>query len=129
MAEFLETLQTEVRDAYVGVFAHHWERADRPDRAVAYLLRAGERAAAQFANVEAAEFFSRALALTPGYSLERYTLLLARERIYDLMGAREAQARDLDALEMLSQALDDPQREAEIAYAVPTTPKTRATIR
>ncbi len=115
VAEFLEGLRTEVRDAYVGVFAHHWERADRPDRAVAYLLRAGERAASQFANVEAAEYFSRALALTPGYSLERYTLLLARERIYDLMGAREAQAHDLDALEMLSQALNDPQCEAEIA--------------
>ncbi len=115
MAEFLESLQTELRDAYVGVFAHHWERADRPDRSVIYLLRAGERAAAQFANVEAAEYFSRARALTPGYSLERYTLLLARERIYDLMGAREAQARDLDALEMLGQALNDPQRKAEIA--------------
>lgn len=115
VAEFLESMRTELRDAYVGVFAHHWERADRPDRAVTYLLRAGERAAAQFANVEAAEYFSRALALTPGYSLERYTLLLARERIYDLMGARAAQGRDLDALEMLAQALNDPQREAEIA--------------
>ena len=115
VAEFLESLRTELRDAYVGVFAHHWERADRPDRAVTYLLRAGERAAAQFANVEAAEYFSRALALTPGYSLERYTLLLARERIYDLMGARESRMRDLDTLEKLAQALDDPLREAEIA--------------
>jgi class 3 adenylate cyclase/tetratricopeptide (TPR) repeat protein len=115
VAEFLESYRTELRDAQVGVFAHHWERADRPDRAVAYLLRAGERAAEQFANVEAAEYFSRALALTPGYSLQRYTLLLARERIYDLMGARAAQGRDLDALETLAQALNDPQREAEIA--------------
>jgi len=115
VAEFLESLRAELRDAYVGVFAHHWERAARPDRAVTYLLRAGERAAAQFANVEAADYFSRALSLTPGYSLERYTLLLARERIYDLMGARESQARDLDALETLAQALDAPQHEAEIA--------------
>jgi class 3 adenylate cyclase/tetratricopeptide (TPR) repeat protein len=115
VAEFLESMRSELRDTYVGVFAHHWERADRPDRAVTYLLRAGERAAAQFANVEAAEYFSRALALTPGYSLERYTLLLARERIYDLMGDREARACDLDALETLAQALDDPLREAEIA--------------
>lgn len=115
VAEFLENLRTEVRDAYVGIFAHHWERADRPDRAVTYLLRAGERAAAQFANVEATEYFSRALSLTPGYSLERYTLLLARERIYDLMGAREAQVHDLDALETLAQALNDPHCEAEIA--------------
>jgi class 3 adenylate cyclase/tetratricopeptide (TPR) repeat protein len=115
VAEFLESLRAELHDAYVGVFAHHWERADRPDRAVMYLLRAGERAAAQFANVEATDYFSRALSLTPGYSLERYTLLLARERIYDLMGARQEQARDLDALEMLAQALNAPQREAEIA--------------
>ncbi|MBN2389839.1 MAG: AAA family ATPase [Anaerolineae bacterium] len=115
VAEFLEGLRSDLRDTYVGLFAHHWERADRPDRAVTYLLRAGEQAAAQFANVEAAEYFSRALALTPGYSLERYTLLLARERIYDLMGAREARARDLDTSEKLAQALDDPLREAEIA--------------
>ncbi|MGC9393269.1 MAG: ATP-binding protein [Anaerolineae bacterium] len=115
VAEFLESMRSELRDTYVGVFAHHWERADRPDRAVTYLLRAGERAAAQFANVEAVEYFSRALALTPGYSLERYTLLLARERIYDLMGAREARACDLDTLQKLAQALDDPLHEAEIA--------------
>ena len=115
VAEFLGSMRSELRDTYVGVFAHHWERADRPDRAVTYLLRAGEQAAAQFANVEAVEYFSRALALTPGYSLERYTLLLARERIYDLMGTREARARDLDTLEKLAQALDDPLREAEIA--------------
>ncbi|MFN2110447.1 MAG: ATP-binding protein [Anaerolineae bacterium] len=115
VAEFLENLRSDLRDTYVGLFAHHWERADRPDRAVTYLLRAGEQAAAQFANVEAAEYFSRALALTPSYSLERYTLLLARERIYDLMGDREARARDLDTLEKLAQALDDPLREAEIA--------------
>jgi predicted ATPase/class 3 adenylate cyclase len=115
VAESLETLSAEQRDRHVGVFAHHWERADKPERAVGYLLQAGEKAAAQFANVEAVDYFSRALALTPGYSLERYTLLLARERVYDLLGLRAEQARDLDALETLTQVFSDPQREAEVA--------------
>ncbi len=115
VAEALETLDAEQRDRYVGLFAHHWERADNPERAVGYLLRAGEKAAAQFANLEAVDYFSRALAMTPGYSLERCALLLARERVYDLLGQRAEQAHDLDALETLTQVFGDPQREAEVA--------------
>jgi len=115
VAESLETLDAEQRDRYVGLFAHHWERADNPERAVGYLLRAGEKAAAQFANLEAVDYFSRALAMTPGYSLERCNLLLARERVYDLLGQRDEQAQDLDALEALTEVFCDPQREAEVA--------------
>lgn len=41
--------------------AYHWLGAERPDRALPHLARAGEAALAVFANVEAVEFFSKAI--------------------------------------------------------------------
>lgn len=102
-------------DVYAGELAFHCEQGRQIDKAITYLRQAGEQAAAQFANSEAIDYFSRALALTPEtHYAERYDLLLARERIYDVQGAREAQARDLAALEELAQASSD-ERRAEIA--------------
>jgi adenylate cyclase len=81
-----------------------------------YARLAGERAAAHFANAEAVSYFSQALDLTPEKDLDtRYDLLLAREKVYDLQGEREAQQRDLLTLEELAQALDDNQKRAEVA--------------
>ena len=115
VAEALERLHPDRRDEQVGVFAHHWERAARPKRALRYLLRAGQQAALQFANVEAEDYFSRALPLTSGQNQERYIVLAARERIYDLMGAREKQVEDLAALTALVGDLRDAQRDAEVS--------------
>jgi len=116
VAEALERLFPGRIEEQLGLLAHHWERAGERERAVEYLRRAGEQAAAQFANEEAVDYFSRALDLTPEEDLvERYELLLARERVYDVQAAREAQRRELAALEQLAEALDDDRRRAEVA--------------
>jgi len=126
VAEALERLFPERAEELVGLLAHHWERAGETGRAVAYLRQAGEQAAAQFANAEAVSYFGRALSLTPEEDLaERYALLLAREKVYDVQGAREAQARDLAALEGLVKVLDNNRHRAELVlrqanYAVTT---------
>jgi class 3 adenylate cyclase len=118
-AEALERLYPERVEEQLGLLAYHWEGAGARERAVGYLRRAGERAAAQFANEEAVEYLSSALALVPEDDLaERYVLLLAREGAYYLQGAREAQAEDLSMLETLAEALDGPQesgRRAQVA--------------
>jgi tetratricopeptide (TPR) repeat protein len=112
---------------YYGLIADHLEAAGRSRQAIDYLRRAGDRAAIQFANAEAVAFFSRALDLTPGDDLtERHSLLLAREQIHDLLGDREAQARDLAELQRLANALHDKGRQAESAlrqarYALATS--------
>ena len=114
----LEELYGDRSDEIAVQLARHFVAADIPEKARYYLRRAGEQAAVQFANDEAKNYFSRTLDLTPeDEQAERYALLLARERIYDLQGAREAQLRDLTVLEALAQALDDNRKQTEVALA------------
>jgi len=116
VAEALERLFLDRIGEQLGFLAYHWDRAEEQEKAVHYLRRAGEQAAAQYASMEAVNYFSRALDLTPGRDLAgRYTLLLARERVYDLQAAREDQQRDLGVLESLANDLDDDRRRAEVA--------------
>jgi tetratricopeptide (TPR) repeat protein len=115
-AEALERLYPERIEEQLGALAHHWERAGDAGKAIAYLSRAGEQAAAQFANAEAVAYLSRALDLVGEDDLaERYALLRAREGVLDLQGAREAQQEDLEALEALANTLADPIRQADVA--------------
>jgi len=101
---------------YLGLIASHLEESGQTEQTVAYLKRAGEQAAAQFANAGAIAYLSHALKLTPKDDLAgRYALLLAREAIHHLQGARDAQAKDLDALEHLAQVRQRPEEQAEVA--------------
>jgi tetratricopeptide (TPR) repeat protein len=101
---------------YYPLLVHHWHGAEDMAQERRYAQLAGEQAAAQFANAEAEIYLSRALALTTKDDLAgRYTLLLAREKVRDLEGDREAQRQDLDALQALADALDDDGLRAEVA--------------
>ena len=113
VADWLITRGRERMDEYTGLIADHLEQAGRMEETITYLRRASEQAAARFANTEALEYLSRALALIPATDVaERYDLLLDREAIYNLLGARELQVQDLNALEALAEALDDDRRRA-----------------
>jgi class 3 adenylate cyclase/tetratricopeptide (TPR) repeat protein len=111
VGESLEQLLPEA----VGRLAYHYSRSGVRDKAIHYLRRAGEQAAARYANAEAVSYFSRVLVLLPEDALaERYDLLLAREKVLDLQGAREAQRQDLAALQSLAGALRDDRRRVEV---------------
>ncbi|MCP4542135.1 MAG: tetratricopeptide repeat protein [Chloroflexi bacterium] len=98
---------------HLGLIAEHLEQAGQVAQAVIYLRQAGEQAAAQFANVEAIAYLNRALdLLAEDERSERYALLLSREALYGLQGARDAQEQDLIALQELSELLDDAQSDA-----------------
>ena len=112
----LEELYGDQVDEITVQLARHFAEAGMAEKAVTYLRRAGEQAAAQFANAEAMTYLSRALDLTPETdTAERYALLLAREKVYDVQGAREAQRQDLATLKGLAEALADDGRRAEVA--------------
>jgi predicted ATPase/class 3 adenylate cyclase len=105
VAEALEQVFPERIEEQLGLLAHHWEGAGEAEKAVHYLRRAGERTAAQFANVEAVEYFSRALDLTPKEDLDgRYALISAREAVYNVQGMRGEQRQDLAALVEIARA-------------------------
>ncbi len=100
--------------------ASHWTLAGEWEKSAAAHQQAGERALLVYANLEAAAHFTQALASLervsgfPDHS-RRYQLLLAREAIFDLLGDRERQQADLEALNEVVLSLDDDRRRAEIA--------------
>ena len=100
---------------YLGLIADHYERAGDTVNAAAYLRRAGEDAAQRYANAAALDYLNRALALTPEADRAgHFALLLSREAVFELQGARPAQRADLDALEALADQLDDDALRAKV---------------
>ncbi|MBI3368651.1 MAG: AAA family ATPase, partial [Burkholderiales bacterium] len=97
--------------------AHHFERALCRDEAGHYLRKAGEQAAAGFANEEALAYFARALQwLAPDDEQARFELLMQRQAILDLLGRHAPQRVDLAELERLAPRLDHAvERQAEVA--------------
>ncbi len=113
-ASGIETVYSADLPPHYADLAYHFGQAGDASAERRYARLAGERAAGQFANAEAARFLSRALALTPAAdSPERYNLLAALERVHDLQGLREEQGKDLAALAAEAGALGDPERQAE----------------
>jgi predicted ATPase/class 3 adenylate cyclase len=110
-----ETFESEAERApYYPLLVHHTHYAEDLDRELHYAGLAGHRAAAQYANDDAVRYLSRALELTSEEALEeRYDLILAREKVNDLRGEREAQERDVDALKALAKASNDSRRQIE----------------
>jgi len=105
-AQFLETHGDPARA--LDLLAFHYDHSENLTKRREYLRRAGQAAAARFANVEAVDYLTRALALTPpDEQAERYALLAARERVYDVQGDRARQRADLDALVQLAFTLRD----------------------
>jgi predicted ATPase len=115
-AEWLIQQSGERAAEVAGLIADHLEKAGKATEAGKYLRMAAEEAAASYANEEAIDFYTRALAVMPESDQgERHGLLLARERVNDLKGARRPQAQDLAALEDLSGNSDDLSLKAEVA--------------
>ncbi|MBW7882055.1 MAG: tetratricopeptide repeat protein [Caldilineaceae bacterium] len=112
----LESLYGGEVDTIAVQLARHFERAELKDKALVYLQRAGAQAAARYANIEAADYYSRALALAaPDDRALRYQLLLAREQIYHLLGARPAQEADLAELRRLAEQQESAEWRSEVA--------------
>ncbi|MBN8504572.1 MAG: tetratricopeptide repeat protein [Burkholderiales bacterium] len=110
--------QSDGQDALrtqAAALAHHFSRAEQPDKAWPHLLQAGKQAAARFANDEALALFARALAAMPsGERLARFELLLKQEEVFDLLGEHARQRDTLTELAALASELNDAPRQAEV---------------
>ena len=89
--------------------AHHYAEAGVHDKACLYLRKAGEQAAARFANDEALTCFARALKWLPPHSHEdRWAVLEQREAVYALQGRQDLRRADLAEMDRLADDLADP---------------------
>lgn len=99
------------------LLAHHHERAGSTAEACRYHRLAGEQAAARYANAEALAHFERALQGLAAADLDgHWDVLRRRVALHDLLGRRDSQRHDLEALERLAPRLADAElRRAEAA--------------
>ncbi len=117
IAEALARIYAGREDQAIESLAYHFAQSENRQRAVPYLIRAGELARARQGPETAVEFYSRALEIIPDHDrATRYRALCGRERAFNQLARRDAQARDLAALWELAQQLGDPGRQAEVLF-------------
>ncbi|GAB4500344.1 MAG: adenylate/guanylate cyclase domain-containing protein [Anaerolineales bacterium] len=101
--------------AYYPLLVHHYHQAENPAQEAKFAKLAAQQAEQTFANREALQYYARALELTERTHLaQRFSLLLAHERLCDLTGDRKTQRRDLDTLQELADRLNDLNQRAEV---------------
>jgi tetratricopeptide (TPR) repeat protein len=105
----LEHLYAEVKGRYAEL-AYHARYAGLNAKAQAYYLLAGKFAADSYQNHQAIEYYNRALAFTPLSDVPtQFDILIQRVEVFNRVGNRPAQLRDLESLEVLAAQLHDVQ--------------------
>ncbi|HEX9869732.1 MAG TPA: AAA family ATPase, partial [Candidatus Tectomicrobia bacterium] len=126
VAHALEHLCAGQTDEISAQLAWHYDQADENDKAIDYLIVAGERAVRAGAPREARGHFQRALELLPlPEQARRWRALLGRESALTLLGDLAAQQADVSALLAMAAAANDDgwraeayQRQAEYVLRV-----------
>jgi adenylate cyclase len=111
IAQWYEANALQSPEPPYALLAYHYEQTDNIAKQKHYLALAGHQAARVYANQEACTFFTKALALSHDPE-ERFELLLACERIWELLGDRVQQRADLEELLQLANQVDSDQRRA-----------------
>jgi len=106
----------------IETLAHHFTEGHLWDQAATHNRRAGDRAKSMYANRTAALYYARALEAFEKFPgdidpVHQFELRAAREAVYALLGERENQKTDLDALTALLENLKvtTPERRSKIA--------------
>jgi len=111
IAQWYEANALQSPEPPYALLAYHYEQTDNVKKHLHYLTQAGYQAARVYANQEACTCFTKALALAR-HPEERFELLLACERVWELLGDRVQQRADLEELLQLANQSDDDHRRA-----------------
>lgn len=126
IAQAIETTLAHLVDSEPEALAHHWSRTDQPGLAVRYGLKAGQRALARSANVEAIRHLTSAIEWLPQVIAERerdslaFGLYLALgQACYVVKGpaAPETAAAYTRAQELVEQ-FDDIEQRCTVLYGI-----------
>jgi tetratricopeptide (TPR) repeat protein len=112
-ARWLEqmTQRNQRADEYAALIAGHYDNSGEALAAAHWYFRAARQASSVHALGEATRLLDRAADVVPDDQTQlRFDILAAREEVFDRVGDREAQRRDLDALDQLAPLLDDARR-------------------
>ena len=113
--ESIEKLYEQDLAPYVSELAYHAEQAGLIDKACHYLRLTAEGAQNAYQNSRAIEAYSQALVLTPPADKEaQFQVRMARQELHHLLGNREQQASELEALHGLAIELEDLSKQIEV---------------
>ena len=108
----LVSLYGEIPSRYAEL-AYHAKYAEQGSKAQKYYMLAGRAAADLYQNHQAIEYYRRALAFTPLNDLQtQFDILIERVELFNRVGNRAAQLRDLATLELVVAQINDRQRSA-----------------
>ncbi|MCI0554653.1 MAG: tetratricopeptide repeat protein, partial [Anaerolineae bacterium] len=111
----LEKIYANGLKFHYAVLAYHAKYAELGPKAQKYYTLAGGAAAESYQNHEAIEYYNRALAFTPVDDLgTQFDLLTERVELFNRLGNRAAQQKDLATLETLATHLGDSQSIAKV---------------
>jgi predicted ATPase/class 3 adenylate cyclase len=115
VAEWLISHSGDRVGEVAGLIAGHLEKAGKNKEALDYLCQAAEIASSNYAIDEAADFYTRALALTPEDDMEiRYGLFMGQEMVFRMQGNRDGQRDVLESLASIVDALADQRKRVEL---------------
>jgi ATP/maltotriose-dependent transcriptional regulator MalT len=101
---------------HLAATAEHFERAGDRRQAADYFAHAARAASERYANDAALENTRRALDNIDADDVAaRFAMLSLREKVFDVLGQREAQAKTLDEIEGLAPPGVAPEQEATLA--------------
>lgn len=103
--------------------AWHWDRAGESEKALSYYELSADKARAVYANADAVRWYTRSLesfssgdGRSPDDFRRRAGILIKRQEALDLLGRREEQAQDIEAILRIAGRLTDRRLLAEGNY-------------
>ncbi|MDD1444204.1 tetratricopeptide repeat protein, partial [Dolichospermum sp. ST_sed3] len=122
----IEKIYQERLEDYYDELAHHYSRSDDPEKAIEYLLKAGEKAKRNYANDTAISYYQNVLELLDQHSLKRddwkLEVLEALGQIYHRTGkVIEAENIFEQAIEIAKEMNLPPRRIAKLYFWISDT--------
>jgi class 3 adenylate cyclase/tetratricopeptide (TPR) repeat protein len=122
IGQAIEDLYPDRLEEQAAILAYHYARSEHPDKAIAYALLAGDRAARLYANAEATTFYEQALTMPRALSASpdgHRWQIDATIKLAAVGVTRQDIERDRTNLEharALAEALHDESRLARVLY-------------
>jgi predicted ATPase len=116
VAEALRSIYVNHSEQVLPELAHHYTEAGWTEKAIFFLNKAGQAAAASYANDEAREYFSRALTLIPESDLETRWELLQQRVLINALDLHPDSLDNLKMVEELAIQSQDPSRQALASF-------------
>ena len=113
--EAFESIYGNELHRHYGELAYHSEQAALTEKARHYLTLAGHNAQDTYQNLQALDYYQRALRITPIDAREhKYDLHREREKIFAELGRPDEQKQEVEVLYSLADQIEDIGRQAEV---------------